>query len=355
MESSCLLLDAGGISQPSLPEAASPEPPTDRDPTARSHSPRPTAHCPPSEPPRPADGEAIGDLRVLFRGYRWQILATYLLFNLENLGRLAQPFLLGWAIKDLLAGRLTGLFLLVAQHLVNLALGAGRQLYDTWMFTRIYAELATRLVIDQRRCGVDLSRLAARSALAREIVDFFERDVPFLFYTLYTVGGSLVMLALGDHRLLLPCLVFLTLAGLLTRSLASQTLKLNRGLNDQMEREVGILQHGSATRVANHYRQVRLWRMQLTRTQAGNFAGMGLLSLLLMAAVLFRSCRGAESDPGALFARLGYVVMLTTSLTTLPLWIQQFSRLRDICSRLREGSAASEGASLQPPLPAPSA
>src|SRR5262249_36089937 len=147
-----------------------------------------------------------------------------------------------WAVNDLLAGRYTGL-LLAAQYLVNLVLGAGRRMYDTRTFTRIYAELAARLVIDQRRRGVDISRLSARSSLPRALVDFFERDVPFLFQALYSVGGSLVMIALFDRMLLVPCLVFLVVGALLTRALARRSQKLNQGLNDQIEREVDILQH----------------------------------------------------------------------------------------------------------------
>jgi ABC transporter transmembrane region len=277
-----------------------------------------------------------GDLAVLFRSHRWRILATYLLFNLENLGRLAQLWFLGWAVNDLLAGRSTGLLLFAAQHLVNLALGTVRRLYDTRTFTRIYADLAARLVIEQRGRGVDISRLAARSTLSREIVDFFERDVPFLFFTLYSVAGSLVMIALFDSMLVLPCLLFLAAAGLLSRSLASRTLQLNRGLNDQIEREVGILQNEPPDQIEDHYHLLRGWRIGLSNAQAVNFGVVELLALLLLALVLVRSCAGAAANPGSLLSLLGYVVMLTNSLANMPMWIQQFSRLRDIRRRLHQ-------------------
>ncbi len=284
--------------------------------------------------PGAAEGSAC-PLRTLFRVHRWQILATYVLFNLENLGRLAQPWFLGWAVNDLLAGRSTGLLVLAAQHLANLALGACRQAYDTRTFTRIYANLASGLAVGQRRRGVDLSRLSARSALSRELVDFFERDVPFLFHALYSVGGSLVMIALFDGVLVIPCLLFLAVSVLLTRSLARRTLQLNRGLNDQLEREVSILQHAPADGIEEHYHQVRGWRIRLGNAQLANFGSMGLLTLLLLATVLVRSCDGRATDAGTLFSILGYVVLLTNSLSSLPLWIQQFSRLQDIRHRLR--------------------
>jgi ABC-type multidrug transport system fused ATPase/permease subunit len=269
-----------------------------------------------------------------FRTHRLRITITYLLFNVENIARLAQPWFLGWAVNDLLAGRCLGLMLCVAQYLLSTALCVLRQLCDTRTFTRLYADLATNLVVKQRRGGVDLSRLAARSSLARELVDFFERDVPFLFHAVYSVVGALVMIALFDVVLILPSLLFMAVTGLLLRSLGRRTLKLNRGLNDEIEREVGVLQTGAPERVEHHYYQLRGWRIRLSNAQALNFGVTEALALVLMAFVLVRGCADGATNPGSLFAILGYVVMLTTSLVNLPQWIQQLSRLRDIRRRL---------------------
>jgi ABC-type multidrug transport system fused ATPase/permease subunit len=287
-----------------------------------------------------APSAPVGFLTPLLRVYRWRILATYLLFNLENLVRLAQPWFLGWAVNDLLAGRTTGLVLCAAQHLLSLAMCIVRQVYDTRTFTRLYADLATRLVVEQRRGGVDISRLAAHSSLSREAVDFFERDVPFLFHAIYSVAGALVMIALFDFMLMVPCLLFLGMAGLLTLSLARRTLHLNRGLNDQIEHEVSILQDAAPDRVEDHYHKLRGWRIQLCNAQSLNLGMTEMLALFLMGFVLVRGCTSRTIDAGTLFALLGYVVMLTNSLVNLPQWIQQLSRLCDIRRRLQDGTGA---------------
>jgi hypothetical protein len=62
----------------------------------------------------PRNTEERGDVQTvslgaIFREYRWSILVTYVLFAVENLLRLAQPFLLGWAIDDLLEHSYRGL------------------------------------------------------------------------------------------------------------------------------------------------------------------------------------------------------------------------------------------------------
>ncbi len=74
-------------------------------------------------------------LRQLFRGYRWRLLLTYGLFNLENMLRLAQPLVLGLAINDLIRSSYRGLLLLVAQHVAFVTIASLRQLYDTRTFT----------------------------------------------------------------------------------------------------------------------------------------------------------------------------------------------------------------------------
>src|SRR5688572_8572218 len=73
-------------------------------------------------------------IRSLFSHNRGRILTTYALFNVENLLRLAQPFVLGWAINDLLRPSYVGLTCLVTQHLLHMLISSFRQMYDTRAF-----------------------------------------------------------------------------------------------------------------------------------------------------------------------------------------------------------------------------
>src|SRR5262249_14183263 len=148
-------------------------------------------------------------LAGVFLRNRGRILATYSLFCVENLLRVAQPFVLGLAITGALAGSFAGLFWLVAQHAVYLLVSAARRMYDTRAFTITWTDLACRLVQEQRQAGVDVSRLTARTTLARGLVDFYEHDALFAIQTAYSVVGALVMLCREDWLVAVGCLVFL--------------------------------------------------------------------------------------------------------------------------------------------------
>ena len=108
-------------------------------------------------------------LKTLFTQNRLGILATYTLFAIENLLRLAQPFALGWAINDLLNEQMLGVGMLIGQHVLHLLVGLVRQVYDTRMFSAIYSALATQMIVSQRASGVDVSRVTARASLSSRI------------------------------------------------------------------------------------------------------------------------------------------------------------------------------------------
>ena len=118
---------------------------------------------------------------------------------LENLFTLLYPFTTGLAIDGLLAGEgpraLAPLVIVWGLHIV---VGAVRQAYDTRVFAKVHAELATRIVMRQRAAGYGMAEIAARSVMARELVDFFEREIPTMATAVIGLVGGVAMLFFYD-------------------------------------------------------------------------------------------------------------------------------------------------------------
>lgn len=113
---------------------------------------------------------ALTILSALSRAERLSIAGTYALTLLENLCMLSYPALTGWAVDGLLKGSYRGLSALIAVWLVHLITAFGRQRFDT------------------------------RVEMLRNLVAFFETDVPAMFSQVVTVVGSLLMLFTFDLR-----------------------------------------------------------------------------------------------------------------------------------------------------------
>lgn len=285
-----------------------------------------------------SDETGVPRLDELFARNRGPILGTYSLFVLENLFRMAQPFALGWAINDLLAGRMTGLWVLVAQHVLFMTFGLWRQVLDTRVFSRIYSRLATSLILDQRKQGVEESRIAARSALSREYVDFFEKTIPTSVRVAFSVAGSLIMLGFYDWIVVLLCIGLLGPATWLNRIFARKTRQLNRRLHDQLENEVDVIRDADEGGVNDHFSKVAAWRVRLSNAEAINFGAMEAFVLGVIILALIRTCGLPVVEAGDIFAVFRYLMVLLMGVDQIPRVVMQLSRMRDVDDRIRRAA-----------------
>lgn len=288
-----------------------------------------------SEQPAHANLSGPGlSLAGVFAENRGRILATYGLFLIENLLRLAQPMALGWAINDLLDGDLAGLFVLIGQHVGHLVVGLVRQVYDTRAFTAIYTDVVTRTIERQRQCGVDLSRISARAVLSREFVDFFEQSMPMLIRATFSIVGSLILLLWYDWMTAAICLALLLPAACLSRVYSKWTRRLSSGLHDEMEQEVDAVRSGDSERIREHFESVGWWRIQLSNAEAANFGIMESFVLATIVLVLLRMCEIPDVKAGDIFAVFRYLMVMLVGLDQIPRLVQRLSKVRDVGARI---------------------
>lgn len=282
----------------------------------------------------PLAGSARGELWGFAGEYRWKIGLTYGLFGIENLLRLSQPLLIGLAINDLLHQSYFGLLLFIAGQALHMAIRVCRQMYDTRAFTSIYSDRASQLVLHQRASDVDVSTVAARSALAREFVEFFERHVPIIIQSLFSLVGAVLILAWYDWMLVLFCAALIVPSLILNLYFGRKSLRLSGLLHDQLEAEVEIIKQPTAEKVREHYDAAARWRIKLSDNEATTMGLMESFVLLLMIAALVRFCTLPQANAGDIFAVFRYVLLFITALDRVPMLVNQFSRLRDIGGRM---------------------
>jgi hypothetical protein len=286
-------------------------------------------------------------MKAAARDWTWQrflrhnlgrYVITFGLFNLENLLRLLQPYTLGLAITAALAGMSSGLWLFLLPYFMYLGITTARRMFDTRAFTRIYADLAADMVTGQRQRNIDISQVAARSYLARELVEFFERDFAVILTTIYSVLGTLVVLSLYDPLVALGAAVLVLVPGVLHLWQGPQLRQWQRQVNNQLEQEVGVIIRGQADEVQRHYDLLRRLRVYLSDRAALHCGILEVFVCSLLLIVLARCCRQPETGVGQIFAVFRYVWIFAAGLTNIPVTLQQVQRLRDIGSRLLHNS-----------------
>ncbi len=279
-------------------------------------------------------------LSTLSRGERLSIAGTYTLTLLENLCMLAYPAITGWAVDGLLKGSYRGLTALIAVWLVHLVTAFVRQRFDTRVFMGLYARLAVRTVAEQQRLGHGTSIVSARVEMMRDMVGFFEADVPAMFSQVVTVVGSLVMLFTYDLQAGLIAMAVLLPMGLVNAWYWRRALRLHRGLNDQIEREIEDIEAARPLRLRRHFGRVRRWHVQLSDSESWTWTVTELATIVALVVLLIDFTRSASFSAGAIYAVLAYVFDYLEGLDSAPALVNNVARLRDIRARLGNAEAA---------------
>jgi ABC-type multidrug transport system fused ATPase/permease subunit len=270
----------------------------------------------------------------IVRARRAAVAGTYTLTLLENACTLAYPALTGRAVDDLVLRDFTGLAWLVAVWLVHLALSFARQRIDTRVFMGIYADVASHIVAAQQEKGHGTSKVSARVEMVRDIVGFFEKEVPAMVHNAIAVVGSLAMLFTYDIDA-----GFIAMAVLLPMSAVNawywrRALRLNRTINNQIEREVDDIASGSAFRVARHFRLLRRWRVRLSDTESWTWGITELATIVALVLILVDFTQSPAFTAGAIYAVLAYIYDYLEGLNQVPTVVNNVARLRDVRRRL---------------------
>jgi len=270
----------------------------------------------------------------LLRARRGAVAGTYTLTILENICTLAYPALTGRAVDDLVKRELTGLVLLVAVWLLHLALSVARQRIDTRVFMGLYAEIASHLVGVQQAEGHGTSKVSARVEMVRDIVGFFEKEVPAMFHNAVAVIGSLAMLFTYDVDAGLIAMAVLLPMGLVNAWYWQRALRLNRGINNQIEREVDDIESGRAFRIRRHFFLLRRWRVMLSDSEAWTWGATELATIVALVFILIDFTQSPAFTAGAIYAVLAYIYDYLEGLNQVPTVVNNIARLRDVRARL---------------------
>lgn len=272
----------------------------------------------------------------LVKTHTRRLLAAYSVTTLGSTAGQLYPIATGLAINGVLEKEYWAVAWLFACHFSALILEVSAKMLDTRVFTRLYADLASSLVLRSHREGIEPSLIVARSSLSREYVTFLERDVPAAILAIVSLAVSLSALFWLDPIVGASCLVLVLPLAFISRWLATKSLAYNVGLNDRLEDEVRLLRDGQPSTVFRHFKALSGWRVRISDAEAKAFGAMELVVILLFVVALWRLAVSGNDRAGDIYAIFAYVWKYVLALDQAPQLVQQLAKLKDINGRLAE-------------------
>lgn len=273
---------------------------------------------------------------AIARRYKFVIAGTFVLLITENIITVSVPYLMGMAIDGLIGKSNTELFLFFGVVMAGLLIGVLRRVYDTRVYGRIYKETASEIIEKEISRSATASKMTARATFVADFVRFFEEDMPAAFMAGFMLFGSVIMLAVISPILSLGTICVAIIIGLIFFFSRRRIQRLNAGLNDEMERQVNILDARSPAKVVQHFSALVRWRIRLSDLEARNFGVGFFFAFLLLAIAIYILIAIDGKSAGQAFAGLTYILQFTEAVIILPFTYQSFLRTEEISKRLTE-------------------
>lgn len=279
-------------------------------------------------------------LRHLFRNFRPQIFTTWALLAVENILVALIPLFLGHAIDGLLDGSQRALWEVAAVLGGVVVVAVGRRAYDTRAYGTMRVHFGSEVVerLGERKVSV----VNARLDMSREMVDFLEGYVPALLTSVVQLAVSVIVLWGFGLWLGLSSVGVIVVLILVYSLFHARFFVLNQALNSQTEKQVDVIEERRPESLLSHLRKLRHCEVRLSDTDALLYGAIYLGMFAFILTNLWLASRIEAVTAGMIFAILSYSWELVESGTTLPMTLQQWSRLSEIQERLNEEPQASE-------------
>ncbi len=276
------------------------------------------------------------DVGLVFRRFRWRVVLTWLFLLVENTLLALIPLFIGRAIDALLAKEPRALLEISLIMGALVLVSVGRRAYDTRAYGTMRVWFGSELI---RRLGKrPVSVLNARLDMSREMVDFLEAHVPELLTAVVQVIVSIAILWHFDARLGIGGLVVIVAIGVVYAAFHQRIYRLNGDLNEQVEKQVGVLTERRHTSLVAHLGRLRRCEVRLSDTDAILYGSIFVAMFAFVLVNLWTASTIPAVTAGTIFAILSYSWELVESGVALPMVLQQWTRLTEIRGRLNEAA-----------------
>ncbi len=270
-------------------------------------------------------------LKSIFKTYKYRLLFTLTLILLEAAILILFPLFIGYAIDDAINQSYVGALQLGMLGVAVMVVGVGRRMYDSRFYGKLYENIGAEVISKAENQTVSVKN--ARLNMIRELVEFLENALPELINSIIGLVGVIVIIATLNLNIFYGSLVVTLLIFMIYWLTSGKTVRYNQLANDEFERQTDVITEKHKIGLQNHLKLMMKWNIKLSDLEALNFSASWLVALVFLVLSIVVSISDGLVQYGALFALVMYVFQYIENVLSLPLFYQNWLRLKEILER----------------------
>ena len=222
----------------------------------------------------------------------------------------------------------------VLLFLINSSLGAFRRIYDTRIYTKMFANLSSEVVARQLAQGEELSKIAARSSMAWHNIEFFQYNVPEFLEQLIAVGGAVIALGLFDWRLTVVGTILILCVMIGSKYYMRLVTKVQVALHDKYELEYDTFATREPAKIRQYYSDIADLEITQSQRSTVSYSVIRVFLLCMFLTTLYISIDLDRFTIGALYSIVAYVWSFVTATEYVPYLSEKWVELKDASRRI---------------------
>jgi hypothetical protein len=134
--------------------------------------------------------------------YKYSIALILFFVLIENVSFIIEPTFFGKLLDSLIdhfydhekVDYILPLIIWIIVYFINVLGGTLHRVYNGSIYSKMYAEIATGVVIDSKYRGDQFSKMLVRAELVKEYIVFFKERLPEVMWQLSATAGAIIAL-----------------------------------------------------------------------------------------------------------------------------------------------------------------
>jgi ABC-type multidrug transport system fused ATPase/permease subunit len=273
------------------------------------------------------------DIKKIIKQYPYRLTFTLILILAEAFLGILFPLFIGKAIGGIINSDVSGIIQLGILGFFLIVIGGFRRMYDSRFYAKIYTKVCRETI--GRMPKHDNSIKTARLNMLGEMVEFAENQLPNIIQHSVGLVGVMIIIAFLNLQIFVGTII----AGILIIGIyllsSTKTFQYNSSFNNEMEAQVNVISTNKPSKLHFHLLKLMKWNIKLSDIETVNYSVSWIIMMFLLLASIGISVSSGIVEYGLLLALIMYVYQYIESMVSLPLYYQQWLRLKEIISRIQ--------------------
>jgi hypothetical protein len=294
--------------------------------------------------------------KQIFRKYRFSIGLLLSFVLIENIAWIVEPTFFGKLLDGLIdhfydhekIDYITPLIIWILVYLLNVIGGGLHRLFNGIIYSKMYANVATDVVLESKSRGDLFSGMLVKAELIREYMVFLRERLPEVMWQLSATAGAIIALFFYDYRIALVCLAVTLPIAYINNLNRKKVTSLQGDIHDNQEGLYHLIESKDSGKISQFYQNTVAPKIQIAKWNALNYSLGKVLLVIIFLAVLFICVDVDKFSTGRIYSIVAYLWTFIASTDYLPELMESLASVKDLNDRFnRDESYAKTGVTVE--------